>query len=65
MSGKRRRPALRATRPPYPTLFSSFIASSFCASTANSIGSCWNTSLQKPLMIRLMASSRGIPRDYR
>ena len=29
----------------HPTLPSKLIASSFCASTANSIGSCFNTSL--------------------
>ena len=34
----------------------------FCASTANSIGSSLNTSLQKPLTIMFTASSVGIPR---
>jgi hypothetical protein len=35
---------------------------SFCASTANSIGSSWMTSLTKPLTISAMASSSGMPR---
>src|SRR5690606_32445409 len=33
----------------HPTLPSSEIPSSFCASTANSIGNCCSTSLAKPL----------------
>ena len=36
--------------------------SSFCASTANSIGSSRNTSLQKPLTIMFTASSVEMPR---
>lgn len=46
----------------YPTLPSREIASSFCASTANSIGSLLSTSLQYPFTIRLMAFSSLIPR---
>src|SRR5690606_2205038 len=43
----------------HPTLPSSEIASSFCASTANSIGSSFSTSLAKPLTISATASSSG------
>ena len=46
----------------YPTLPSSEIPISFCASTANSIGSSWMTSLTKPLTISAIASSSGMPR---
>ena len=42
-----------------PTDPSSLTLSSFCASTANSIGSSRKTSLQKPLTIMLTASSVG------
>ena len=45
-----------------PTLPSRLIPSSFCASTANSIGNSARTSLQKPLTIMEMASSVEIPR---
>jgi ABC-type hemin transport system ATPase subunit len=45
-----------------PTLPSRLMLSSFCASTANSIGRCRNTSLQKPLTIMLTASSVDRPR---
>ncbi len=46
----------------HPTLPSSFMPRSLVASTANSIGSCWNTSRQKPLMIIDTASSAPMPR---
>ena len=46
----------------YPTLPSRLTPRSFCASTANSIGSSRNTSLQKPFTIRLIASSVDSPR---
>ena len=46
----------------YPTEPSSDTDSSFCASTANSIGSSRKTSLQKPLTIMLIASSSVSPR---
>ena len=46
----------------YPTDPSSETLSSFCASTANSMGSSRKTSLQKPLTIMLTASSVVIPR---
>ena len=49
----------------HPTLPSSFRPRSLVASTANSIGSCWKTSLQKPLMIIDTASSVGIPRLWK
>ena len=48
--------------PVYPTLPSRLIPSSFCASTANSIGSSWKTSLQNPLTIIETASSVEMPR---
>ena len=41
----------------HPTLPSSEIPSSFCASTANSIGSCCKTSRAKPLTISATAAS--------
>ena len=46
----------------YPTLPSRLIEISFCASTANSIGNCCNTSLTKPLTTRAVASSAVMPR---
>ena len=46
----------------HPTLPSSEIAISFCASTANSIGSCCSTSRTKPLTISAVASSADRPR---
>src|SRR5262245_168105 len=46
----------------YPTLPSSEIEISFCASTANSIGSCCSTSFTKPLTTRPTASSWLRPR---
>ena len=53
-------------RPPqdevYPTDPSSEIEISFCASTANSIGSCCSTSFTKPLTTRPTASSCESPR---
>jgi FeS assembly ATPase SufC len=52
----------QAFRPAYTTEPSSATDSSFCASTANSIGSSRKTSLQKPLTIMFTASSVGIPR---
>src|SRR4051794_1522173 len=45
-----------------PTLPSKLIEISFCASTANSIGSCCSTSLTKPLTTRPTASSWLKPR---
>src|SRR5258708_14079476 len=45
-----------------PTLPSSLMAISFCASTANSIGSCCSTSRTKPLTINAVASSAERPR---
>jgi len=41
----------------HPTDPSRLIPSSFCASTANSIGSCCSTSLAKPLTISATAAS--------
>lgn len=46
----------------HPTLPSNEIPSSFCASTANSIGSCLSTSRAKPLTINATASSAESPR---
>ena len=46
----------------HPTLPSSLRPSSLVASTANSIGNCWNTVLQNPLMIIDTASSVPMPR---
>src|SRR4026207_808293 len=46
----------------HPTLPSRLTPSSFCASTANSIGSSLKTSLQKPLTIIEMAFSVLSPR---
>ncbi len=46
----------------HPTLPSRLTPSSFCASTANSIGSFRNTCLQKPLTIMFTASSADRPR---
>src|SRR3546814_19481348 len=46
----------------HPTLPSRLIPSNFCASTANSIGSCCNTSFAKPLTISATASSCPSPR---
>ena len=48
---------------PQPTDPSREIPSSFCASTANSIGSCWSTSRAKPLTINATAASASRPRD--
>src|SRR5437879_6277770 len=45
-----------------PTLPSSEIEISFCASTANSIGSCCSTSFTKPFTTRPTASSCESPR---
>src|SRR5262249_30733831 len=45
-----------------PTLPSRLTANNFCASTANSIGSSFNTSLQNPLTISDRASSSLNPR---
>jgi hypothetical protein len=47
---------------PHPTLPSRLIEISFCASTANSIGSCCSTSLTKPLTTSATASSSLNPR---
>ena len=46
----------------HPTLPSSEIAINFCASTANSMGSCCSTSLTKPLTTSAVASSAVMPR---
>jgi hypothetical protein len=48
-----------------PTLPSSVIPNSCCASSANSIGSSLNTSLQKPLTIIDTACSADRPRCFR
>ena len=48
----------------YPTLPSRLIPSSFCASTANSIGSCFSTSRAKPFTISATAASESSPRDW-
>src|SRR6185437_1014649 len=48
----------------HPTLPSSEIEISFCASTANSIGSCCSTSLTKPLTTSAVASSADMPRCW-
>jgi len=45
-----------------PTLPSRLTPSNFFASAANSMGNSRNTSLQNPLTIMLMASSKLIPR---
>ena len=52
----------REARRRQPTLPSSEIAISFCASTANSIGNCCSTSRTKPLTISAVASSAESPR---
>ena len=57
----RRRLAIRVARN-QPTEPSSVTLNSASASTANSIGSSWKTSLQKPLTIMLTASSSLMPR---
>src|SRR5690606_23879866 len=49
----------------HPTAPSRLMPSSFCASTANSIGSSLNTALQKPFTIIETASSRDRPRCMR
>ena len=46
----------------HPTLPSRLIATSFCASMANSIGSACSTSRQKPLTTSATASSSSMPR---
>jgi len=46
----------------HPTLPSRLIPSSFCASTANSMGSCFSTSRAKPLTISATALSASRPR---
>src|SRR5206468_5248528 len=48
----------------HPTLPSRLMPSSRCASTANSIGSSLNTSLQKPFTIIETASSAERPRCF-
>ncbi len=48
----------------HPTAPSSDISSRAFASTANSIGSSLNTSLQKPSTISATASSSASPRDW-
>ena len=53
---------LQATSAVHPTLPSSEMPISFCASTANSIGSFCITSRQKPLTISATASSVERPR---
>src|SRR5205085_1797635 len=55
-------PALVFVRSDHPTLPSRLMPRSFCASTANSIGSCCSTSLAKPLTMRATLSSRLRPR---
>ena len=46
----------------HPTLPSRLTEISFCASTANSMGSCCSTSLTNPLTTRATASSAESPR---
>src|SRR5262249_4653604 len=46
----------------HPTLPSRLTEISFCASTANSMGSCCSTSLTKPLTTSAVASSSERPR---
>src|ERR1043165_6297390 len=48
----------------YPTLPSRLTEMSFCASTANSIGSCCSTSLTKPSTTSAVASSAESPRCW-
>src|SRR5437762_8985147 len=57
--------SLRLARTTYPTLPSKLTLSSFCASTANPIGSSRNTRLQKPFTIIDTASSAFNPRCRR
>ena len=45
----------------YPTEPSKLISNNFCASTANSMGSLFKTSLLNPFTIRAMAFSVSIP----
>jgi hypothetical protein len=45
----------------YPTEPSNEISNNFCASTANSIGNLFKTSLLKPFTINAIAFSVGIP----
>ena len=54
---KQAEPRRQGRRSDHPTLPSRLIPSSFCASTANSIGSCCSTSFAKPLTISATASS--------
>src|SRR6185436_4707667 len=49
----------------YPTLPSRPTFRSFCASTANSIGSSLKTALQKPFAIMETASSAEMPRCWK
>src|SRR5205823_1942132 len=53
----------RLLRGAHPTLPSRLTVSSFCASTANSIGSSLKTFRQNPFTIIETASSSPIPRD--
>src|SRR4029453_11157526 len=46
----------------HPTLPSRLMPISFCASTANSTGSCWMTSLAKRRRISALAPPSGMPR---
>src|SRR5579875_2876619 len=55
-------PLLGSKSKTYPKLPSRLTLSSFCASTANSIGNARKTSLQNPLTIIETASSVEIPR---
>src|SRR5215204_627551 len=59
---RQQRTHLAEIRSDHPTLPSSEIEISFCASTANSIGSCCSTSFTKPLTTRPTASSWLSPR---
>src|ERR1700681_2330931 len=59
---ERRHKTLSARRRDQPTEPSRLIEMSFCASTANSIGNCWSTSLTKPLTTSATASSAERPR---
>src|SRR5690606_896117 len=57
-----RTPPEKVPQKHHPTLPSRLIPNRFCASTANSIGSCCNTSLARPLTISATASSCKRPR---
>ena len=61
---RRAEPSRNVSGKHHPTLPSRLIPSSFCASTANSIGSCFSTSRAKPLTISATALSASSPRIW-